>query len=200
MSVRGISKFIDDCSDSFVDPASTSGFLIPSSEFVAAGITPDTDMKTIFAGSHPTSGLALWNDKVDGAATIEATLYNLAKEGQIDFCGFEDGRQGIDRTREEIQANFDACPEGSIVPILFSDPIPNTPFAVKSDFPESLKQAITDALVNTKNEPELISALGYWYVDPTQDPSLGLANVDALYDPLREIAKDLGLDLKSFGS
>lgn len=183
----------------FVDPASTSGFLIPSSEFVTAGINPDKDMETIFAGSHPTSALALWNDKVDGAASTEATLYNLKKEGQIDFCGFPDGKQGKERMAEEIKANYDACPDGSIVPIAFSNPIPNTPFAVSSSLPESLKQAITDALVNTKNESELIKKMGYWYMDPTEDKTLGLANVDALYDPLREIAKQLGLDLKSFG-
>lgn len=182
----------------FVDPASTSGYLIPSSELLNAGIDPNTDMETIFAGSHPTSALALWNGKVDAAASTESTLYNLAKEGQIDFCGFKDGKQGIQRTAEEIQANFDACPDGSIVPLVYSSPIPNTPFAVKGDLPESLKQAITDALLNIKNDPELIRQLGYWYIDPREnDPSL--ASVDAFYDPLREIAKQLGLDLKKFG-
>ena len=183
---------------SFVDPASTSGYLIPSSEFVDAGIDPATDMETIFAGSHPTSGLALWNDKVDGAATTETTLYNLAKEGQIDFCAFPDGIQGKARTDEEIQANFDACPDGSIVPLAYSNPIPNTPFAVSKDLPESLKQAITDALLDVRNHPDLVAELGMWYMDPREvDPTL--TSVDAFYDPLREVAEVLGLDLNSFG-
>jgi phosphonate transport system substrate-binding protein len=185
---------------SFVDPASTSGYLIPSSDLVAAGVQPETDLTTIFAGSHPTSAIALWNDKVDAAASTEATLVNLAKEGQIDYCGFEDGTVGKDRTQEEIQAVYDACPDGSIVAIHYSQPIPNVPFAVSSSLPESLKQAIKDALLATKDQPELIAALGYWYTDPNIDQNLGLAHLDNYYDPLREVATVLGLDLKSFGS
>ncbi|HEU0164019.1 MAG TPA: phosphate/phosphite/phosphonate ABC transporter substrate-binding protein [Thermomicrobiales bacterium] len=184
---------------SFVDPASTSGYLIPSSELQSAGLDPKKDLKTVFAGDHPTSVYALWNDKVDAAASTEDTLVNLAAEGQIDYCGFKDGIIGKVRTQDEINALWDSCPDGSIVPILYSAPIPNTPFAVSKNLPESLKQAITDALVSIKDNPELVAKIGYWYVDPTQtDPSL--KNVDALYDPLREIAKQLNLDLKSFGN
>jgi phosphonate transport system substrate-binding protein len=185
---------------SFVDPASTSGFLIPSSEFHAVGIDPENDMTTIFAGSHPTSAIALWNDKVDGAASTETTLVNLAKEGQIDYCGFADGKTGVDRTPEEIKAVYDACPDGSIVAIAYSSPIPNTPFAVKSDLPESLKQAIKDALLDIRNHPDLIAQTKTWYIDPNIEYNLGLPHLDNYYDPLREVAKQLDLDLKSFGS
>lgn len=183
---------------SFVDLASTSGYLIPSSDLVAAGIDPEKDLSTTFAGSHPTSVLALWNDKMDAAASTESTLINLAAEGQIDYCGFADGNVNQERSQEEIDAVYNACPDGSIVAIHYSNPIPNTPFAVSSKLPQSLKQAIYDALMNTKNEPELIAALGYWYTDPTGD-SLDEARLDAFYNPLREVAKSLGLDLKEFG-
>jgi phosphonate transport system substrate-binding protein len=184
---------------SFVDPASTSGYLIPSSDLVAAGIDPEKDVDGVFSGSHPSSVLALWNDKVDASASTEATLVNLGKEGQIDFCGWDDGNVNQERTQEEIDAHFASCPDGSIVPIHYSAPIPNTPFAVSSKLPQSLKQAIYDALMNTKNDPELIAALGYYYIDPTGD-SLDEKRLDAFYDPLREVAKALDLDLKSFGS
>jgi phosphonate transport system substrate-binding protein len=199
---NGVTSLADlkDKEFAFVDPASTSGYLIPSSNIVAAGLDPEKDMKTIFAGSHPSAAIALWNDKVDGAATTETTLVNLAKEGQIDYCGFEDGTIGKDRTPEEIQAVYDACPDGSIVAIAYSAPIPNTPFCVSSSLPESLKQALKDALLDIKNQPELIAALGNWYTDPNIDQNLGLPNLDAYYDPLREVATVLGLDLKSFGS
>ncbi|MGB3329801.1 MAG: phosphate/phosphite/phosphonate ABC transporter substrate-binding protein, partial [Thermomicrobiales bacterium] len=60
----------------FVDPASTSGHLIPKAYLLTSGINPDTEMQTIFAGGHPTSALALWNGKVDAAASTETTLYN----------------------------------------------------------------------------------------------------------------------------
>ena len=182
---------------SFVDPASTSGFLIPSSVLVAAGIDPETDMQTIFAGSHPTSGLALWNDKVDAAATTETTLVNLAREGQIDYCGFADGIIGKDRTPEEIKAVFEACPDGSMVALTYSAPIPNSPFSVVSSLPETLKQAIKDALLDIRNQPELVAALGRWYMDPNIEYNLGLAHLDNYYDPLREVARVLDLDLQS---
>ena len=39
----------------FVDPASTSGHLAPKTLLIQNGINPDTDMKTVFAGSHPSS-------------------------------------------------------------------------------------------------------------------------------------------------
>lgn len=185
---------------SFVDPASTSGYLIPSSDVQAAGIDPEKDLETVFSGSHPTSALALWSDKVDAAASTETTLINLAAEGQIDYCGFEDGNIGIDRTPEEIQAVYDACPDGSIVAIHYSAPIPNAPFSVKSDLPASLKQAIKDALLDIKNQPDLIAALGRWYSDPNIEQNLGLPHLDNYYDGLREVAKQLDLDLKSFES
>lgn len=178
---------------SFVDPASTSGYLIPKTELLNNGIDPDKDMKTIFAGSHPTSALALWNGKVDAAATTEATLYNLAKNHQIDFCGFPDGEIGKDRTKEEIQKLFDSCPNGKIAMLAISDPIPNSPFSVRSDLPQSLKDAIHDALVETKDDPAFIAATGRWYIDPTKER--GLKSLDNYYDPLRKVAKQLDLDL-----
>ena len=181
---------------SFVDPASTSGYLIPSSVFAAAGIDPEEEMDTIFAGSHPASGLALWNDQIDGAATTETTLVNLAREGQIDYCGFPDGIIGKDRTPEEIRAVYDACPDGSIVALAYSAPIPNSPFSVVNTLPESLKQAIKDALLDIRYQPELVAALGRWYMDPNIEYNLGLANLDAYYDPLREVALLLDLDLQ----
>jgi phosphonate transport system substrate-binding protein len=185
---------------SFVDPASTSGHLIPASELISAGLDPDKDLETIYAGDHPTSALALWNDKVDAAASTEATLVNLAKEGQIDYCGFADGLVGADRTQEEIDAVYDACPDGSMVAIKYSNPIPNTPFAVSKDLPESLKQAIKDALLDLRFHPDIIAQTNTWYVDPNLEQGLGLPYLDNYYDPLREVAKDLDLDLKSFGS
>lgn len=183
---------------SFVDPASTSGHLIPRSVLVAAGLDPDNDMETIFAGSHPTSGIALWNDKVDAAASTENTLLNLAEEGQIEYCGFEDGQVGKPRSQEEIQAVFDACPDGHIVALAYSDPIPGTPFTVNKNLPPSLKEAIKDALLATKEDAAFIAETGRWYTDPNIDQNLGLPHLDAYYDGLREVARVLELDLKSF--
>lgn len=182
---------------SFVDPASTSGHLIPKAYLLNNGIDPDAEMQTVFSGSHPTSAIALWNDKVEAAASTETTLYNLAQEGQIEFCGFEDGQVGLERAPEELQALFDACPDGSVAMLAMSDPIPNSPFSVDSELPDSLKQAIKDALLSTPDNPEFIAASKRWYVDPNIDEDLGLRHLDNYYDPLREVARLLDLDLKS---
>lgn len=181
----------------FVDPASTSGHLAPKTKLIKLGIDPDKDMKTVFAGSHPTSVLSVWNGNVQAGATYEGNLYKLAREGQIKFCGFADGKLGKPRTPEEIQAVFDACPDGNIAVLSYSDPIPNTPFAVNSTLPESFKTAVRDALLATKDNPEFIKDYKQWYIDPSQE--LGLPSLDAYYNPLRDIAKLLNLDLKELG-
>ncbi|MBX3015651.1 MAG: phosphate/phosphite/phosphonate ABC transporter substrate-binding protein [Caldilineaceae bacterium] len=178
----------------FVDPASTSGHLAPKTTLLKAGINPDTDMKTVFAGSHPSSVLAVWNDQAPAGATYENNLYMLAAEGQIDFCGFPDGKTARKRTAAEIQAVYDACPEGSLVIIAFSDEIPSTPFAIRSTLPDSLKTAVKDALLAIKEDDALVTELASWYVDPSAD--LGLESLDQYYNSLRDIAKLLDLDLK----
>lgn len=178
----------------FVDPASTSGHLAPKTLLIKNNINPDTDMKTVFAGSHPTAVLSVWTDKVPAGATFENNLYTLAKEGQVEFCGFPDGKIAMKRTAEEIKAVYDACPDGKLAIISYTEEIPSTPFAVRSDLPESFKKAVKDALLAIKDSPELVSATRGWYVDPSE--SLGLDRLDQYYNSLRDIAKLLNLDLK----
>ncbi|MBN1312779.1 MAG: phosphate/phosphite/phosphonate ABC transporter substrate-binding protein [Anaerolineae bacterium] len=179
----------------FVDPASTSGHLMPKTLLIKNGIDPDEDMNTVFAGSHPTSVLSVWNDKSPAGATYEQNMHDLADEGQVEYCTFPDGQPSKLRTAEEIKANYEACPEGKLVAIAYSDPIPSTPFAIRSDLPQSFKDAVKAALLEITDHPDLIAQTGQWYVDPTAE--MGLENLDAFYDPLRDVAKLLDLDLKS---
>jgi len=178
----------------FVDPASTSGHLAPKTLLIKNGINPDTDMKTVFAGSHPSAVLAVWNDQAPAGATFENNLYTLAEEGQIEFCGFADGKTAVKRTPEEIKAVYDACPDGSLVIIAYSDEIPSTPFAIRNNLPDSFKTAVKDALLAIKDSDELIVQMAGWYVDPSA--TLGLETLDQYYNSLRDIAKLLDLDLK----
>lgn len=181
----------------FVDPASTSGHLAPKTALIKMGIDPDTEMQTVFAGSHPTSVLAVWNDSAQAGATFEGNLYRLANEGQVDFCGFEDGAVGQPRTPEEVRAVYDACPEGHLAIIAYSDPIPNTPFAMNSQLPESFKNAVRDVLISTADNPEFIAAFQQWYIYPVEE--LGLTTLDQYYNSLRDIAQLLELDLQELG-
>jgi phosphonate transport system substrate-binding protein len=179
---------------SFVDPASTSGHLMPHALLVKNGINPDTDMKTIYAGSHPSSVLAVWNGKVDAGATFDQSLTLLAGQNQIKLCWFADNVASKARTADEIKQVADSCAAGSIVVLAISDPIPNTPFAVRSNLPKSLKDTIRTSLLGVKDHPEIIKGIGEWYVDPTA--ALKLDSLDSFYDPLRSVAKVLNLDLK----
>jgi phosphonate transport system substrate-binding protein len=178
----------------FVDPASTSGHLSPKTLLIKSGLNPDTDLKATFAGSHPTAVLSVWNGTTQAGATFEGNLYTLANQGQIELCGFADGLIGKPRTPAEVKALYDSCPDGKIAIIAYTDAIPNTPFAVNKNLPESFKQAVRDILLEVKDSPEIVKGLGQWYVDPTKD--MGLTQLDSFYDPLRDIAKLLNLDLK----
>ncbi len=180
---------------SFVDPASTSGHLVPKTYLKKQGLDPDKDMKPIFAGTHPSSILALWNDKVDACASTEENLYLARDEKQIEFAGFADNTVGKVRTAAEVQALFESAKDGQIAIIRISDPIPNTPFNVRADLPATLKSAMKEALLAAKDDAEFVKKTKRWYTDPTQ--KLGLKNLDAFYNPLREIAKELELDLKA---
>jgi phosphonate transport system substrate-binding protein len=196
----GITSVADlkDKTFAFVDPASTSGHLAPKTALLKQGIDPDTQMKTTFAGSHPTAVLSVWNGNTQAGATFEGNLYRLARENQIKFCGFPDGRLGVQRTPEEIKAVYDACPDGDIVIISYSDPIPNTPMAVNSKLPESFKVALRDALLSIKDDPAAVTAYKQWYTYPVQE--LGLQSLDQYYNSLRDIARLLNLDLKELAN
>ncbi|HML98094.1 MAG TPA: phosphate/phosphite/phosphonate ABC transporter substrate-binding protein [Tepidiformaceae bacterium] len=178
----------------FVDPASTSGHLAPKALLIREGLDPDDDLEAVFAGSHPTSALSVWNGKSPAGATNEGNLKRLHDSGQVQFCEYPDKQINKPRTKAEMKAYFDGCPDGTLVAIAQTDPIPNTPFAVRQELSETLKAEIKAALLSTKDNPEFIAQRKAWYVDPTAD--LKLESLDKFYNPLRELAKLLNLDLK----
>ncbi len=184
-----------DESFTFVDPASTSGHLMPRTLLLKNGIDPDQDMRVRFAGSHPTSVLAVERGTAAAGATYDINLRRMRDEGAAPVCYFEDGRVGIERSQEEIDALYESCPEDHVTIVAMSDPIPNTPFAVRADLPESFKEAVRAALLDVKNQPELVREMRRWYVDPREQ--FGVETVDEIYNGLRELARMLDLDLEA---
>lgn len=178
----------------FVDPASASGHLAPKTLLIKKGFDPDKEFKTVFAGSHPTAVLSVWNDKAPGGGTNEGNLLSLVTNKQIEACLWADGQISKPRTQAEIRKTFDDCPNGKIAILDVTDPIPNTAFSIRSEMPATFKQAVKDALLGLKDDPALVGTLRYWYADPHE--SLGLKNLDQFYNPLRDIARLLKLDLK----
>jgi phosphonate transport system substrate-binding protein len=181
----------------FVDPASTSGHLAPKTLLLKSGLDPDKEMNTVFAGSHPSSLLAVWNGSMEAGATFGRNIFTQAQEGAVEYCGYALDELHVDLTSEDFQKRNQNCPEGSIIILAISDPIPETPFAVRQDLPMSLKQAIQDALLRVKDNPELVAQIRRWYVDPTQKRDI--ERIDHHYNSLREIAALLDLDLNALG-
>jgi len=119
----------------FVDPASTSGNLIPRKTLIENGIDPDNDFGTSFyAGTHNAVMYAIANGKVDAGATGDNVYERMVKEGEID-------------------------PQINQI-IYTSNPIPGSPIAVRGDLPKILKLKIQLALV--KMDKQTIHKVDGW--------------------------------------
>ena len=121
----------------FNDPNSTSGYLVPMSMFLnEMGINPKQHFsKLTFSGSHEASILAVLHKKVEVASTNLPDVQQLTREGKV--------------------------PRGALRVIWVSKLIPNDPIVVRKDLPDSLRQAIQDALVAMQEKhPEVFAAAG----------------------------------------
>jgi len=118
----------------FVDPASTSGGLMPT--FMVkqeTGMMPqDFFGKFTYAGSHDAAELAVKNKTVDAAADNDITYPRMLEKGLI--------------TKE------------SNCIIAESSPLPGSPLVYRGDLPDDLKKKISDAILNAHKD---IQVTGY---------------------------------------
>src|SRR5262245_60755534 len=99
---------------SFVDPASTSGFLVQRAYFQSIGLDPEKDFKkTMFSTNHTASAMTLMTGKVDAAAMMEIVPTRLIKRK--------------------------ALHEGDIRFPWVSPPLPSSPIVVRKGFSDSFK-------------------------------------------------------------
>jgi phosphonate transport system substrate-binding protein len=147
----------------FVDPASASGNLVPRAMFVKEfNLKPaEIDTKLFssvqFSGSHNNSLLAVANKSVDVAAMTRMTYENGIKNNVVK--------------------------EADLRIIAESDPIPNSPIAVRGDLPADLKAKIKEFYLQWQDAAylELRNIVGNRYVEVK----------DSDYDSLRDIAKQM---------
>ena len=146
---------------SFVDQGSTSGYAIPALQLSEAGIDPIDGIDGLFAGGHDGSVQAVY----DGDAVVGVS--------------YNDARGDIVETSPDVGEQ--------VVVFGWSGPIPNDGFAVASDLPESLVEAITAAFVSISETEEGAALLSELY------------NIDALvpvtssdYDVIRDLETQLG--------
>ncbi|MGE3512393.1 MAG: phosphate/phosphite/phosphonate ABC transporter substrate-binding protein [Vicinamibacterales bacterium] len=178
---------------SFGDPAGTSDHLVPKTELINAGINPDRDLKSRFAGNHAAAILSVWHGTADAAATADAAMRRFAESLQVPFCDFPPDEIGRAHTPADVRAVYERCPDGHLA-MIHAAPIPGTPFALRGDLPADLKAAIRESLLATTGDPAFIQAAGRWYVDPSE--SGRVRDIFAYYDGMRDLARLLDLDLR----
>ena len=118
----------------FVDPASTSGGLMPTYLVKkATGMMPEQFFgKFTWTGSHDAAEMAVKNRTVDAAADNDITYPLMLEKGLI--------------TKESNRV------------LMYSPPLPGSPLTYRKDLPADLKAKIKDAILNANKE---IQVTGY---------------------------------------
>lgn len=107
----------------YVDPGSTSGYLVPNTYIKREGIELG---EVLFAGSHPAVIEAVKNGSVDAGAIADNRWFYALEEGVIE--------------------------EGQIEIFWESDPIPSSAWAVPVDMDEELRAAFVKAMLDMPRE------------------------------------------------
>lgn len=150
----------------WVDPASTSGYIIPRIMLAAEGIDPDTDFsQTIEAGSHNNVVTQVYNGDCDAGAT------------------FSDARTGIEEEFPDVLEQ--------VVVLATTSDIPNDSVSFVKDFPEDMRTEIVAALLDIAASPEGQEALNTLY----NIESLVESN-DAFYDQFRADLSLAGINIE----
>jgi phosphonate transport system substrate-binding protein len=112
----------------FVDPGSTSGYMVPAAAFVNAGMTPEKDLgKVMYSGGHDATIVAVAEGKVEAGSVADRIYDRACAKGLAD------------------------CKKLKVV--WKSDPIPNDPLLYRKNLPEDMKKKIRDAFYSVKNLP-----------------------------------------------
>lgn len=158
-------KHASELTISFVDPASTSGFLVQSAYLQSRGLDPEHSFKKMmFSMNHLASAMTLKAHKVDVAAVSMTMMKRQIETGKI---GANDLRF-----------------------LWTSAPIPNQPIAVRKDLPANFKKEIQRAFIEMQQRDPQAWANHY----PKAYASLArnmkyVAADDSVFDGLREMAK-----------
>lgn len=151
----------------FVDPASTSGYLLPLKMLKDKSIDPS---ESVFAMKHDNVVSMVYNGQVDGGATF----YSPPSDGQI-----EDARRLVKTQYPDV--------EKKVSIIQLSDAIPNDPIVFRKDMSEDMKKKIIEAFVSfVKTDDGKKAFKAIYGVDDLK------AATDVDYDSVRGMLKSLG--------
>jgi phosphonate transport system substrate-binding protein len=148
----------------FVDPASTSGHIIPRTFLEGRGVDVEKDFrKMFFSSGHPTSLYTVIGGKVDAAATMPSMIHIMEGNGKIK--------------------------PGQVRILWESAEIPASPVVVRKGLPEPIKQRLRQAYLDmAKADPTLTAALQLTSADPNYQY---FPATDDMFDGLRKITRDL---------
>jgi phosphonate transport system substrate-binding protein len=152
----------------FVDPNSTSGYIVPRIILKANGVDPDTDLKaTQNAGSHNNVGLAVYKGDCDAGVTYIDVL--------------TDKTANLAATYPDIADKVGAFAD--------TDRIPNDGVQFVKDMNPAIQSAIVDGLVAMAADPGGNAILrGLYTIN-------GFQKIDAtFYDDFAAVLKKAGVD------
>jgi len=113
----------------WVDPNSTSGYIIPRIMLKANGIDPDKDFaKTVESGSHNNVITAVYNGDCDAGAT------------------YVDARSSVEKTLTDVKEK--------VVVLATTTDIPNDTVSFTKDFPKDMRDKIVNALLEIAGTDE----------------------------------------------
>jgi phosphonate transport system substrate-binding protein len=150
----------------WVDPNSTSGYIIPRIMLAANGVDPDKDFaQTVEAGSHDQVIIAVYNGDCDAGASF-------------------------DDARDNVEDDFPDVKEKVLV-LATTPEIPNDSVSFIKDFPAEMRQQIIDALLAYAETDEGKEALNTLYdIEGLQ------AADDTFYDEFRADLSKAGIDIE----
>lgn len=158
----------------YVDPASTSGYLLPARLFKQENIK---FKETLFAGKHDSVVTAVYQRKVDAGATF----YTPPDED-----GTPKDARWLLRTQYPDVYN-------KIKILTLTDSIPNDPIVFRKDMPEELKTKIINSLVKYIKTEEGAKVLkDMYHITGFKEAS------DKDYDTIRKYLKEIGANAKEF--
>ncbi len=150
----------------WVDPNSTSGYIIPRIMLAANGIDPDNDFANqIEAGSHPNVITSVYNGDCDAGAT------------------FADARSNVEEDFPDVNERVLVLSETTA--------IPNDSVSFIADFPAETREAIVSALLDIAGSEEGQAALEQLYSISGLE-----RQDDSFYDPFRADLSRAGIDIE----
>lgn len=167
-------KDIDGRSFAYVDPSSTSGFILPKAMLDKMGIKPS---ETVFAMRHDNVVTMVYQGQVDAGATYYSPPD--PKTGQI-----LDARMRVEQQFPDVKEKIKI--------IGFTEDIPNDPWVFRKDMDEEMKQKIIDALLKFVATDYGRNAMYEIYdivgLIPTKDSD---------YDKLRQLLKEQNITFEN---